>query len=370
MQIILLFLTLSTQAKVDLTKIKLPEGFKITIAAKDVENARSMSMSTLGTLYVGTRSAGNVYALRDEDKDGVFEKKFTLAKNLYMPNGVSFHKGDLYIAEVNKIRLIKNIESRLANNLNSKVIFDKLPTIRHHGWKYINWGPDDLLYIPIGAPCNICLKEDPRFASIYTWNPKTDTFRLYSAGIRNSVGFTWHPRTKHLWFTDNGRDWMGDDKPSCELNVATRRGEHFGYPYKHAMDVQDPDYWDKHPETIKLKDPALELGAHVAPLGLKFYTRKMFPKKYRGGLFIAEHGSWNRSKKSGYRLTYVKMNRKGTKAIERETFAEGFMRDEVTHGRPVDVLVDKDGSMLVSDDYANVIYRITYKKPMKKKSKK
>ena len=341
-----------------LEDIQLPDGFKIEIFAS-VENARSMAMSPSGILYVGNRSGDKVYAVIDEDGDFVADKQYVIDSGLRMPNGVAFLDGDLYVGAVSKILKYPDIESNLTNPPDPTVIYDKYPTEGHHGWKYIAFGPDGKLYVPVGAPCNICKPEDDVFASITRINPDGTDMEIYASGVRNSVGFTWHPETKALWFTDNGRDQLGDDVPPCELNSATRKGQNFGYPYCHAGTVLDPEFGDGK-DCDDYISPALSLGAHVAPLGLKFYTGNQFPSPYHGTLLIAEHGSWNRSKKSGYRLVNVPVD--GNKGTAYNTFASGWLNDESQEvwGRPVDVLVLPDGSILVSDDFANVIYRISY----------
>ena len=347
------------KAAENLDKIKLPEGFKISIYATDVENARSICLSPNGTLFVGNRGKDKVYALQDTDGDFKVDKKFTITTGLTMPNGVAFKDGDLYVAEVNRILRFKNIESQLENPPKPEVIYDQYPTKRHHGWKYIAFGPDGKLYVPVGAPCNICESKDEIFATITRMNPDGSGLEIFAKGVRNSVGFAWHPDTGELWFTDNGRDMLGDDMPPCELNRAPKKGMHFGYPYCHGGTIKDPEFGHKYP----CKDftlPAQNLGPHVAPLGLKFYTGAMFPEKYQKQVFIAEHGSWNRSKKNGYRITLVKLQE--NKAVSYETFAEGWLDHEAQDawGRPVDLLFMPDGSMLLSDDKSNVIYRITY----------
>ena len=346
--------------KLPLDKIRLPEGFRIGVFAENLKNARSMCLSPSGTLFVGTRDAGFVYALRDTDGDHVADQRYTLASNLNMPNGVAFRNGALYVAEVSRILRFDNIEDNLANPPAPVVVYDRYPTDGHHGWKYIAFGPDGKLYVPVGAPCNICEPENPIYCSITRLDvDKPDDPEVVQHGIRNSVGFTWHPATGELWFTDNGRDWLGDDLPSCELNRATRDGMHFGYPYCHQGDVKDPKFGDKRP-CSDFTPPAQNLGPHVAPLGLEFYTGAMFPEAYRGQLFIAEHGSWNRTKKIGYNLSRVKVDDNG-RCIEYEPFATGWLEsDESVWGRPVDVEMLPDGSMLVSDDHADAIYRIFY----------
>lgn len=347
-------------AKLPLNTIKLPAGFSISVYA-EVEDARSMAVSPSGTLFIGNRSEDKVYAVKDTDGNGIADKKWVIATGLNMPNGVAFRKGDLYVAEVSRVTKFSGIEDKLSNPGTPTVVNDQFPTKTHHGWKYIAFGPDGKLYVPVGAPCNVCEKDSTIFASITRMNPDGSGREEFAHGIRNTVGFTWHPVTKELWFTDNGGDDLGDDIPSCELNTAPRAGMHFGYPYCHAGSIKDPTYGAKRPCSDFIQ-PAQKLGAHVAPLGLKFYTGKMFPAKYKNQIFVAEHGSWNRSKKSGYQVALVTM-KKG-KATQSETFASGWLDDatQKVWGRPVDVLFLRDGSMLVSDDQAGVVYRITYKR--------
>ena len=342
-----------------LDKIKLPAGFKIDVYA-EVENARSMALSPSGILYVGNRDKDKVYAIKDSDGDFKADKKWVIVSGFNMPNGVAFKDGDLYVAEVNRITRFPGIESKLNNPPAPVVIKDDYPKETHHGWKYIAFGPDGKLYVPVGAPCNICESEDKIFASITRLNADGTGLEIFAHGVRNSVGFTWHPETKELWFTDNGRDMLGDDKPSCELNVAPKAGMHFGYPYCHEGTIKDPEFGSKRP-CSDFTPPADKLGPHVAPLGLKFYTGNMFPASYKNQLFVAEHGSWNRSKKIGYNVTLV--NAANNKVTGHQTFASGWLDDaaQKAWGRPVDVLVLPDGSLLVSDDQANVIYRISYK---------
>ena len=342
-----------------LDKIKLPAGFTIDVFA-EVENARSMALSPSGVIYVGNKDKDKVYAVKDTDGDFKADKKWVLATGLNMPNGVAFKDGDLYIAEVSRISKIPGVESKFANPPAPTTVKDDYPKETHHGWKYIAFGPDGKLYVPVGAPCNICESKDEVFASITRINADGTGREIFARGIRNSVGFTWHPDTKELWFTDNGRDMLGDDIPSCELNNAPKAGMHFGYPYCHEGSVKDPEFGSKRPCSDFIA-PADKLGPHVAPLGLKFYTGSLFPSQYKNQLFVALHGSWNRSKKSGYTVNLVKVA--NNKVSGHEVFASGWLDepDQKAWGRPVDVLVLPDGSMLVSDDQANVIYRIAYK---------
>ncbi|MBX2890774.1 MAG: sorbosone dehydrogenase family protein [Saprospiraceae bacterium] len=346
--------------KLPIDKIKLPPGFKIGVYAENLANARSLCLSPSGTLFVSTREKGNVYALRDTNGDYVADLYYTLASGLRMPNGVAFRNGSLFVAEISRILRFDDIENQLANPPKPIVVFDKYPTDEHHGWKYIAFGPDDKLYVPVGAPCNICEPENPIYCTITRLdvdNPREP--EIVQRGIRNTVGFTWHPLTKELWFTDNGRDWLGDDLPACELNHAPKPGMHFGYPYCHQGDFKDPKFGDKRP-CSDFTAPAQNLGAHVAPLGLEIYSGNNFPETYRHQVFIAEHGSWNRSKKSGYQISLVKLDTNG-KSLSYEPFASGWLQPgESVWGRPVDLEHLPDGSLLISDDYGDAVYRIWY----------
>lgn len=336
--------------------INLPPGFSIEVYAGNLENSRSLELSPEGTLFVGTRTAGKVYAVRDTDGDLRADKSWVLADGLFMPNGVQFRDGSLYVAEVNRIIRFDKIEERLDNPPTPVVVNSDFPSDRHHGWKFIRFGPDGRLYVPVGAPCNICEPGDP-YAAILRMNPDGSELEVYARGIRNTVGFDWNPETGSLWFTDNGRDMMGDDLPPDELNKADKSGLHFGYPYCHGGDIPDPQYSGDH-ACEEFTSPEVKLGPHVAALGMRFYTGQMFPEEYRNGIFIAEHGSWNRSSKIGYRVMFVKIE--DDRAVEYRVFAEGWLQGEDNWGRPVDVLVIPDGSLLVSDDFAGVVYRISF----------
>ena len=350
-----------------LEKIVLPDGFKIEIYASDVENARSMTVSPSGTIFVGNRKSDNVFALIDENKDGKVDKKYLITDKLKnMPNGVAFHEGDLYVAEVNKIWVFKDIENKLElidqygfYPEDPILITDDFPSDKHHGWKYIAIGPDNKLYVPVGAPCNICESRDEIYSTITRMDLDGSNREIYARGVRNTVGFTWNKETGEMWFTDNGRDMLGDNYPPCELNKVTKPDQHYGYPYCHGGDISDPEFGSKYACEDFIK-PMQNLGPHVAPLGLKFYDGNMFPEEYKGDIFIAEHGSWNRTKKIGYRITRVKI--KDNKSVGYEPFISGWLEKDINDawGRPVDVVILEDGSMLISDDYANVIYRVTY----------
>ena len=348
------------KTKMMLESIALPPGFQIDLYAGQVPGARSMALSPSGVLYVGTRQNGKVYAVLDDNQDRVADRVITLADGLTMPNGVAFDQGDLYVAEVGRILRFTAIETHLDIPGRPEVIFDQLPKDMAHGWKFIAFGPDGMLYVPIGAPCNVCQNEDRRYASIARMHRDGSGFEVYASGVRNSVGFDWHPQTRRLWFTDNGRDWLGDDLPPDELNYAPLQGMHFGFPYCHGGVLPDPEFGSLD-ACNDYTPPVARLGAHVAALGMRFYTGQMFPELYQGQIFIAEHGSWNRSKKVGYRISLVRLN--GNKAVSYEPFAKGWLLGDSAWGRPVDVTIMADGSMLVSDDQNGAIYRISYEAP-------
>jgi glucose/arabinose dehydrogenase len=351
-----------------LNDIKLPAGFSIAVYATGVENARQMALGSKGTLFVGSREAGKVHAVVDKNGDFQADQVLTIATNLRMPSGVAFRDGALYVAEISRVLRYDNIESRLDNPPEPVIVNDSLPTERHHGWKFIAFGPDGMLYVPIGAPCNICERDDPRYASITRMKADGSGLEVYASGIRNTVGFDWHPQTRALWFAENGRDNMGDDVPGDELNVAPTKGLHFGFPYCHEGRVPDPEFGAKR-KCDEFVQPAQILGPHVAAIGMRFYTGTMFPPEYRNQIFMAEHGSWNRSKPLGYRVMLVKLQ--GDKVVSYEPFAEGWLRGIGRQGRgmtlgdawgrPADVLVMPDGALLVSEDERGVIYRISFK---------
>jgi glucose/arabinose dehydrogenase len=335
--------------------ITLPDGFELTVALEGVQDARSLALGDQKTLFISTRRAGKLYAARDEKGDGTFSPPVLLAEGLRMPNGIAFHEGALYVAENHRITRFDGIEDRL-HNPPVPVEIASLPTEKHHGWRYIAFGPDGLLYVSIGAPCNIC--NEPGYGTIIRMRPDGKGRELFAEGVRNSVGFDWAPGTGDLWFSDNGRDWLGDDLPPDEINRAESPRRHFGYPYCHAGYLADPAFGILRP-CEDFTPPALKLGAHVAPLGIRFYTGKQFPAKYQGQLFVAEHGSWNRSDPVGYRIGLARIESGVIKSYE--PFATGWLgAGGAVSGRPVDLLEMPDGSLLVSDDHAGLIYRITY----------
>lgn len=343
--------------KFNLDLIKLPPGFKISVFA-EVPNARSMTWGSNGTLFVGNRSGDKVFAVVDRDKNGVADEVHTIASGLNSPNGVAFRNGSLYVAEISRIIRFDDIENKLTNPPAPVVVYDKLPTDRHHGWKFIAFGPDDKLYVPVGAPCNICERDNEVYSTITRMNADGSGFEIFSHGIRNTVGFDWHPQTKELWFTDNGGDNMGDDIPADELNIAPQKGMHFGFPYCHQGDILDKNH-DSGKSCADYVAPARKLGPHVAALGMRFYTGNMFLPEYKNQIFIAEHGSWNRSTPIGYRIMLVNVeNNKPTRYIP---FATGWLQSNGNKtGRPVDIEIAADGALLVSDDDRGAIYRITF----------
>lgn len=346
-----------------LDKIHLPEGFTIEVYADSVPDARQMALSPSGVLYVGSRRDGTVHAVVDSDGDMKGDEVLVIAEDLVMPSGLAYWEGSLYVAAVSRILRYDDIDSHLHDPPEPVVVVDDLPTERHHGWKFIDFGPDRKLYVPVGAPCNVCERPDP-FATVLRMNADGSEREVYARGVRNSVGFAWHPTTEELWITDNGSDNISedpaitDDLPSCELNHAPEPGMHFGYPYYHQGDTPDPEFGEGR-TADEFTTPAILLGPHVAPLGIDFYTGTMFPESFRNQAFIAEHGSWNRREKIGYRVKLVHFDEDGL-ATGQEVFAEGWLEGDTNWGRPVDVETLPDGSILISDDQANAIYRVTY----------
>lgn len=340
-----------------LNLLKLPPGFRAEVYAKGVANARAMTLGAKGTLFVGSYKEGKVYAVVDQNQDHKADRVHVIAQNLSSPIGVAFRGSSLYVAEIGRILRFDNIEDSLEKPPEPAVVTEQIPNDSWHGGKYIQFGPDGLLYVPVGAPCNVCEGPTQWHQTILRMQPNGDEMEVYANGIRNTVGFTWDPKTNELWFTDNGRDNMGDDVPSDELNHAPRQGMNFGFPYCHQGDIPDPEFGKKR-ACSEFTPPALNTGAHVAGLGLKFYNGTMFPEEYRGRVFLAQHGSWNRSEKIGYRVMMAEI--KDNKVVSYEPFAQGWHVGNFVWGRPVDLLVLPDGSLLISDDHAGVIYRVTY----------
>ena len=347
-------------------KLNIPDGFEISIYADNLNSPRQLTETDKGYVVAGSKKGDKLFALHDIDSDGYAEERILLAENLQNPTGVTFHNGDLYFAEIDTIWVIRDIDNWLSSNSSvlprKSIYMNNLPSETWHGFKYIDFGPDGNMYIPVGVPCNICLEpqtSDKRFAAIHKY--VDGELITVADGVRNSVGFDWHPLTGKLYFSDNGRDWLGDDSPSCELNVVDTEGSFYGYPFKHASDVIDPEFGHMLSSFERdLVDPIAELGPHVAPLGIAFYDKENFPAKYKNSVFVALHGSWNRTKKSGYTLVFVKLDDDGN-YLYQEDFISGWLSNESAWGRPVSPYIMKDGSMLLSDDKYNVIYRVTYK---------
>jgi len=347
------------QAEIEATlkKVKLPQGFKIDLYTASIPGARQMAWGDKGTLFVGTFDQGNVYAVRENGGKKVVA---TVIKGLRMPTGIAFRDGTLYVADIDKLLAYANAEDNLDKMPEPKVVYDDMPRFVPHGWKYLTFDKEGWLYIPFGVPCNICVPPTST-AQIRRVDPKTGMAELIALGVRNSVGGDVDPRSGQYWFTENARDWMGNDMPSDKLNRVGRLGEHFGYPHCHQGDVPDPKLAMGR-SCSEFTPPVLKLGYHVAPLGMKFYTGSQFPNEYKNNIFIAEHGSWNRQKYQGARIVRVTADPDGKNAKE-EVFASGWLEgDQKYLGRPNDIIVAQDGAMLVSDDWAGAIYRISYAK--------
>ena len=360
---VILNINSSTSDLVD--KLNIPSGFKISIFADGLESPRQITETKSGFIIVGSKNGDKIFALFDGDRDGYAEIKMTVVSGLQNPTGVTYHNGDLYFAEIEEVWVIKDIDNQLLSgsaNPSIELYMDGLPSETWHGLRHLNFGPDNNLYIPIGVPCNNCLEpqtKDKRFAAIHKY--ENGKLVMVADGVRNSVGIDWHPVTNKLYFSDNGRDWLGDNSPSCELNVVDNEGSFFGYPYKHAKDVIDPEFGNLIPKVNReFIDPIAELGPHVAPLGIAFYDKDKFPEKYKNSLFIALHGSWNKyNGKSGYKVIFVKLDSAGG-YVYQEDFITGWLQNEKDWGRPVSPFIMRDGTMLISDDKYDVIYKIQY----------
>ena len=330
--------------------------FRLSVLTNDVPGARQMVETDSGLLLVGSLRPGKLYAVAPGPGGEV--EVVTFAEGLTMPSGLALIGEDLYVGALDQVLRYRAIEKTFRDNPQPETVTDSLPDKRHHGWKYLSVGPDGFLYVPVGAPCNICESDDPRFASILRMDPATGETTVYAAGVRNTVGMAWHPDTGELWFSDNGRDMLGDDVPPEEINRVTEAGAHYGYPYVHAGDILDPKFGEGR-DPADYVPPEIMIQAHSAALGLDFYTGTQFPESYRNALFIAEHGSWNRSSKVGYRVSVVRFGAAGGGPVY-EPFLDLWLKDDEVSGRPNDVLVSRDGSLLISDDKAGAIYRVTY----------
>ena len=347
-----------------------PAGFQVSVFADSIVNAREMARGPGGTVFVGSMFAGKVYAVIDGNGDNKADRVVVIASGLNQPNGVAMHDGALYVATNSRLLRFDDVERHLDSPPTPVVVRDSLQNpSAGHTWKFIAFGPDNLLYMSVGAPCNVCLAP-PMVSTILRMKPDGSNLEVFAEGVRNTVGFDWHPKTHELWFTDNGRDMMGDDVPNDELNVAWKRGMHFGFPFCHQGDVPDPEF-GKQRACSTTEPPVQKLGAHVAALGFTFYTGDMFPASYKNAAIIAEHGSWNRSTPSGYRVMVA--HTEGRRVTSYAPLLEGFMpggssapggrgAGRAALGRPVDVLQMPDGSVLISDDTGNRILRVTYRR--------
>jgi glucose/arabinose dehydrogenase len=317
--LLFVFSVLSAALALPLEKVILPPGFEIEVYVDGVPDARQMAMGKKGTLFVGTREAGRIYAVRDTEGDRRPDTVEVIAEGLFMPSGIAFKDGSLYVAEVDRILRYDEVETSLPDVGEAQVVFDALPNKRRHGWRHIAFGPDGRLYISIGVPCNVC-NPPPPFGTIISLDLTSKEVTLVARGVRNSVGFDWHPDTHEFWFTDNGRDLLGDDVPDDELNRVTAPAQHFGFPFFHGKDTPDPVF-GRRKDPDDYRRPAAGLGAHVAALGMHFYHGRMFPKTYKNAIFIAEHGSWNRSEKVGYRVNVIRLE--GSSVVSDRPFATG-----------------------------------------------
>jgi glucose/arabinose dehydrogenase len=351
-----------------IANLKLPAGFRASIFADNVSNARSMALGPKGTVFVGSRTGDKVYALIDQDGDHRADQTVVIASGLNQPNGVAMRNGALYVATTDSVLRYDDIEQHLEAPPAAVTVKSGLPTSRGgHAWKFIAFGPDDLMYVSVGSTCNVCA-PDPLFANIVRMKPDGSNMEVFAEGVRNTVGFDWQPMTREMWFSENGRDGMGDDVPGDELNIAPKAGMHFGFPFCHQGDVADPQFGAQR-ACSTTEPPVLKLAAHVAALGVMFYTGSMFPAEYKNAVFVAEHGSWNRSTPSGFRVMVGNTN--GRTVTNYRPFLDGFLAPGTegmpgrgswaqAGGRPVDVLQMPDGSILISDDHRNRIIRVSY----------
>ena len=356
-----LLLTLSACGSTE-SNISLPPGFSLNLYADKLPGARQMALGEQGTVFVGSNKGGKIYALINRNNAPRAEKTVIISNDLELPTGVAVQQDTLYVAGLNKIIHYKQIEKQLfkASKPQAQLLTSTLPGKSHHGRRVLEFSPDGKLYATVGMPCNICELQDPYMGSILQINLESGKATVYASGVRNSVGLAWQPDTHKLWFTDNGRDWLGNDLPPDELNIADKPGMHFGFPYYYGNNQTEEDYQPKQ-TPFQATPPALALQAHSAPLGLSFYTGDMFPGEYKDSLFIAQHGSWNRAGKVGYQVLNVKL--KGDKVISSAVFAQGWLTGQSASGQPVDILQLQDGSILISDDKAGVIYRASYHPP-------
>ena len=341
--------------KLPTARLKLPPGFNIEVYASGIANARSLRIDDKGIVYVSSRTVGKVYAIVEKDGKRIVK---TIATGMHSPNGIAIHNGTLYIAEIERISKIENIAAHLDDPPKPTTIYSDLPNDEPHGWKFLAVGPDNKLYFNIGAPCNICMPPATH-AQLRRINLDGTGAEVIARGTRQVVGMDFHPVSKVLYFSENQRDWLSEDAPQDKLNRLLHPGkDNFGYPYCHGGDLPDPQFGWGH-SCSEFTAPVAQVGPHTAPLGLRFYTGKMFPAAYANTIFMARHGSWNKSQKIGGDVVIVKLNPDGSfKSME--PFLTGFLVDNNYIGRPVDMAWMKDGSMLLSDDFNGAVYRITY----------
>lgn len=339
--------------KLPVDKLKAPKGFKVEVFASGMPNARSLALGDKGTVFVGSRLLDKVYAI--VDKGGKREVK-VVASGLYRPNGVAFKNGTLYIMELSQLSKIDNVEDKLDNPPKPTVILDGLPKDEAHGWKYLAIGPDNKLYFEIGQPCNNCMPPEG-YGTMRRVNLDGSGMETIAKGIRNTVGFDWHPVSKEMYFTDNSRDWMSEDLPNDELNRMTKVGQHFGSPFCYQGNLPDQEFgWGR--QCSEFTPPIALMGPHAASLGMKFYNGNSFPAKYKNQILVARHGSWNKTNKIGGDVVLVNIKKDGS-AGPIEPFLTGFLDNNSYVGRPVDILVMKDGSVLVSDDWNGAVWRVS-----------
>ena len=355
--ILCLFLSLNACSEAS-SDIVLPDGFKLTVFADNVPGARQLALGENGTIFVGSKKPGRFFVLIDTNNDYLSDKRLVINNDLALPTGVAYLNGDLFVSGPDKILRYKNIEAELPKPSPPTLLLENLPEDSHHGMRVLEIGPDNMLYTAIGMPCNICSLQNPIMGAILRISPKDGSYSIFAKGVRNSVGLAWQKESKNLWFTDNGRDWLGDNLPPDEINRAAKSGMHFGFPFVYGNNSPETDYYSKRNTTLTYTPPVVSLQAHTAPLGLNFYSGNQFPLEYQGSLFVAQHGSWNRSSKVGYRIINIRFE--NSQPASKVIFAEGWLKGPFPSGRPVDILTLKDGSILISDDKAGKIYRISY----------